>query len=96
MTNRKNMVSKILATFGVTALVAVGVVTPSAAATSKRVHHTRAYDARAYNAQASVALPRAVARQRTGGGYFAHGAPDDPPGSAFQTFGNDESMGLVR
>ena len=96
MTSRKNTVSRLLAAVGVTALVAVGTITPSlAATTTKRAHHARAYDARDYDARASAALPRSE-RQRSGGGYFAHGAPDDPPGSAFQSFGNDQEMGKVR
>jgi len=97
MTIRKNTVSRLLAAAGVTAVVAVGAVTPSLAASTKRAHHeraydaraydARAYDARAYDARASAALPRSVRRQPSGGGYYAHGAPDDPPGSAFQTWG---------
>jgi hypothetical protein len=54
---------------------------------TKNAHHTRAYDARAAHAEA---------RQPGGGRYFAHGAVDDPPGSAYQTFGSDQSNGLVR
>jgi hypothetical protein len=101
MISRMNTVSRLLAAVGITAVVAVGAATPSLAATTHRPHHAGAYDARAYDARAyderpSVALPRAEARQPSGGGYFAHGAPDDPPGSAFQTFGNDRSMGGVR
>lgn len=46
----------------------------------------------AYDARAQV-RPRAPART---GRYFARGAKDDPPGSAFQSFGNDQSMGKVR
>jgi hypothetical protein len=101
MTIRKNTVSRLLAAVGMTAVVVAGAVTPSSAASTKHARHAGAYDARAYDARAyagraSVALPRSVRRQRSGGGYFAHGAPDDPPGSAFQTFGNDRSMGMVR
>jgi hypothetical protein len=90
----KNTVSRLLAAVGVTAVLAVGAVTPSLAATTNRAHHARTYDARAYDARASVAQP--AFPQRAGGGYFAHGAPDDPPGSAFQSFGNAQSMGMVR
>jgi hypothetical protein len=101
MSIMKDTISRLLAAVGVTAVVVVGAVTPSLAASTKRAHHAPAYDARAYNAwayngRASGAAPRSVRRQRSGGGYFAHGAPDDPPGSAFQTFGNDQSMGMVR
>jgi hypothetical protein len=101
MTIRKDTVSRLLAAVGVTAVVVVGAVSPSLAASTKRAPHARAYDSRAYDAQAyagraSRGVPRSVWRQRSGGGYFAHGAPDDPPGSAFQTFGNDRSMGMVR
>jgi len=88
-----NTLSRSLAAIAVTAVLAVGAVTPSLAATTNRAHHSGAYDAQAYDAQA---LPRSELRQRSGGGYFAHGAPDDPPGSAFQSFGNDRSMGMVR
>jgi hypothetical protein len=94
MAIKKNTLLRLLASVAVTAVVAVGAVTPSLAATTNRAH-ARTYDARAYDAQASVALPRAE-HQRPGGGYFAHGAPDDPPGSAFQSFGNDQAMGMVR
>jgi hypothetical protein len=88
-----NTLSRSLAAIAVTAVLAVGAVTPSLAATTNRAHHAAAYDAQAYDAHA---LPRSEMRQRSGGGYFAHGAPDDPPGSAFQSFGNDRSMGMVR
>jgi len=94
MTSRKNTVSTLLASVGVAAVLAIGAVTPSLAATT-RIQHTRAYDARAYDAQAYAAVPRAERRQQSGGRYFAHGAPDDPPGSAFQSFGNDQAMGKV-
>jgi hypothetical protein len=94
MTSRKNTVSTLLASVGVAAVLAIGAVTPSLAAAT-RIQHTRAYDARAYDAQAYAGVPRAE-RQLSGGRYFAHGAPDDPPGSAFQSFGNDQAMGKVR
>ena len=87
MNIRKNTVSRLLAAVGVTAVLALGAVSPSLAASTKRAPHAQAYDARAYDARASAALQRSVPRQRSGGGYFAHGAPDDPPGSAFQTWG---------
>jgi hypothetical protein len=41
-------------------------------------------------------LPRNELRQRPGGGWFAHGEADDPPGSAFQDYGEDQSLGEVR
>jgi len=86
MTSRKNTISRVLAAVGVTAILAVGAVTPSSAATTGRGYtadHARAYHARA----------RAPARSRR---YFAHGARDNPPGSAFQSFGNAQSIGRVR
>jgi hypothetical protein len=92
MTIRKNTVSRLLAAVGMTAVVVVGAVSPSLAASTKHAHHARTYDSRAYDAQAydgraSAALPRSERRQPNTGGYYAHGAPDDPPGSAFQTWG---------
>jgi hypothetical protein len=95
MTIRKDTVSRLLAAVGVTAVVVVGAVSPSLAASTKRAHSARAYDARAYDARAYSGRAYSV-RQRRGGGYFAHGAPDDPPGSAFQSFGNARNMGMVR
>jgi hypothetical protein len=59
--------------------------------TDKRTVGRSAYTARAQAREQGRA--RAPARS---GGYFAHGAPDDPPGSAFQSFGNDQDMGKVR
>jgi hypothetical protein len=56
------------------------------------VPRVQTYDSGAYNAWAS-AVPRVEQRP---GAWFAHGAPDDPPGSAFQTYGVDQSMGYVR
>jgi hypothetical protein len=96
MTSRKNTISGLLAAVGVTAILAVGAATPSFAAKAHRGYQARAYDARAYDAWGYGARTRADARQRRGGGYFAHGAPDDPPGSAYQSFANDDEMGLVR
>jgi hypothetical protein len=75
-------------------VIATGAVTPLAAA-PHRTDHAQSYDARAYNAWAS-ARPRFERNQRPGGGWFAHGAPDNPPGSAFQSYGEDQSMGMVR
>jgi hypothetical protein len=97
MMSRKDRLSRLLAAVGMTAVLAVGAVTPSLAATTHRHYRADAYNARAYDARGSFVQPRAEQRQwNGGGGYFAHGAPDDPPGSAFQTFGNDRSMGGVR
>ena len=92
MTIRKNTVSRLLAAVGVTAVVVAGAVSPSLAASTKHAHYARTYDSRAYDAQAydgraSAAAPRSVRQQPNTGGYYAHGAPDDPPGSAFQTWG---------
>jgi hypothetical protein len=99
----KNTTSKVLAAAGPTAALAVGTVVPSSAGTNNRAHHSRAYGARAYSGRTIMQAPaydlRAygeVARKRNGGGYFAHGAPDDPPGSAYQSFGNNQSIGLPR
>jgi hypothetical protein len=101
MTSRKDTISGLFAAVGITAILAVGAATPSLAAKAHRGYHARAYggwgySARAYNAWGYGALPRSERRQRRGGGYFAHGARDNPPGSAFQSFGNDQEMGLVR
>jgi hypothetical protein len=94
MISSKNTITTLLAAAGLATVLAAGTVTPSLAA-----HHhaprAQTYDARAHRAWAS-ARPRFEQRQRSGGGWFAHGAPDDPPGSAFQTFGEDQSMGLAR
>jgi hypothetical protein len=95
MTIRKNTVSGLLAAVGLAAVVVAGAVTPSLAASTKRAHNARAYDARAYDARAYSGWASSRP-QRRGGGYFAHGAPDDPPGSAFQSFGNARNMGMVR
>jgi hypothetical protein len=57
------------------------------AAVTTNTRHIRAYDAR---------TARAQVRHPSGAGYFAHGAVDDPPGSAYQSFGNNQSNGLVR
>ena len=100
MTISKNTIATLLAAAGLATVVVTGAGTFSLAAT-ERTHHAyqsdsraynRTYDSRAYNAWAS-AVPRSEQRP---GAWFAHGAPDDPPGSAFQTFGVDQSMGLVR
>ena len=83
--------SRLFAAAGVAATLTLGAITPSLAAISHRTHAAtthRTYGERAYGAYAADPA-------RTGG-YFAHGAPDDPPGSAFQSFGNDQSMGMVR
>ena len=101
MISRKNTISRLLTAVGVTAILGVGAATPSLAAKAHRGYQARAYDARAYDAWGYDAWgygarTRADARQRRGGGYFAHGAPDNPPGSAFQSFANDQEMGLVR
>ena len=101
MISRKNTISTLLTAVGVTAMLAVAAATPSLAAKAHRGYQARAYDARAYDAWGYDAWgygarTRADARQRRGGGYFAHGARDNPPGSAFQSFGNAQSIGRVR
>jgi hypothetical protein len=78
---------------GVTTVLAAGAVTPSLAAMPHIRDHAQTHHARDYNAYAA-ARPRFGRNQRPGGGWFAHGAPDDPPGPAFQTFGIDQSMGF--
>jgi hypothetical protein len=111
MTSMTNRISRLATAFGVAAMLAGGVATPSLADsndggpffydagsngsawssdrgyTDERTVGRSAHDARA---QASE---HASARNDR---WFAHGAIDDPPGSAFQTFGNDQSMGMVR
>src|SRR3981189_2508979 len=92
MTIRTNTEPRLLAPVGVTAVVPAGPARPSLAASTKHAHHARTYDSRAYDAQAydgraSAALPRSERRQPHTGGYYAHGAPHNPPGSAFQTWG---------
>lgn len=100
MTISKNTLATLLAAAGVASVLVTAASTPSLAAT-KRFHqsqtyhsptYNRTYDSGAYNAWAS-AVPRSEQRH---GGWFAHGTPDDPPGSAFQTYGVDQSMGYVR
>jgi len=49
-----------------------------------------------YTARSQARSPAREQGPARTGGYFAHGAPDDPPGSAFQSFGNDQDMGKVR
>jgi hypothetical protein len=93
MTINKSTMATLLAAAGLATVFATGMVTPTLAAT-KHVQHARTYDSRAYNAYA--AQPRSERRQRPGGGWFAHGERDDPPGSAFQDYGIDQSMGMVR
>jgi hypothetical protein len=94
MNTNKNMITRIFLAAGVAAGLATGGITASLAATQP-ADHAQTYDARAYHAGAS-ARPRFERNQRPGGGWFAHGAPDDPPGSAFQSYGEDQSMGMVR
>ena len=99
MISMKSVTAKLFLAAGVSAILAVGAVTPSSAAsTTKRLNPARTYNA--YNAFASDPLPsRGLPRSLRQGpdpGYFAHGAPDSPPGSAYQSFGNNQDMGLVR
>ena len=72
MTIRKNTVSRLLAAVGMTAVVVVGAVSPSLAASTKHVHHARTYDARAYDARASAAVPRSVRQQPNTGSYMRY------------------------
>jgi hypothetical protein len=92
MTIKMNTLSRLLAAVGMTAVLAVAAAAPASAAKNTRAQ-ARAYDTSAY---ARYDLPRSVRRQGPTAGYFAHGAVDDPPGSAFQSWGNDTEMGLVR
>jgi hypothetical protein len=97
MTISKNTFATLLAAVGLATVLATGTITPSLAATSHihaPTYHARTYDSRAYNAWA--ATPRFERNQRPGGGWFAHGEADNPPGSAFQDYGEDQSMGMVR
>src|SRR5258705_12164304 len=79
MISRQNTISKLLAAVGMTAILAVGAVTPSSAATSHLDYHARAYDSRAYDSRGDDALPRSVARQRSGGGHVPNEAPAQHP-----------------
>jgi hypothetical protein len=93
MTTGKNTFATLFAAAGLATVLFTGIVTPSLAA-AKHTHHARTYDSRGYDARA--AAPRFGRNHRPSGGWFAHGERDDPPGAAFQDFGNDQSMGLVR
>ena len=93
MTSSKNTILTLVTTAGVAAVLVAGAGAPSPAV-AKHSHHTRTYYA-AYHARAS-ALPRYERRQRRGGGWFAHGERDNPPGAAFEDYGEDQSLGLVR
>jgi hypothetical protein len=91
MISSKRTITTLIAAAGLATVLAASTVTPSLAATH-HTHRARTYDSRAYNAWAS-AVPRS---ERRPGAWFAHGAPDDPPGSAFQSYGKDQSIGFVR
>jgi hypothetical protein len=92
MDARKNTIATIFAAIGVAAVLVTGIVTSSLAVTQ---HVDRKIHAGPYKSWAS-ARPRFEQNERPGGGWFAHGAVDDPPGSAFQSYGEDQSMGMVR
>jgi hypothetical protein len=84
---KKDTLLGLLASVAVTAIVAVGAVTPSLAATQTRVH-ARTYDAQAYDAQASVAL-RCHAPSVSGAAATSRTAPPTirraPPSSRLAT-----------
>jgi hypothetical protein len=95
MTISKNTIATLLAAAGVATVLAAGAVTPSLAAMPHIRDHVQTHHTRDYNANAS-ATPRFERNQRAGGGWFAHGEADDPPGAAFQDYGYDQSLGMVR
>ena len=91
--NTSNTFARLLAAAGIA--IAAGAVTPSLAARPHIPNPVQTHHGRAYNAHAS-ATPRFERNQRNGGGWFAHGEVDDPPGSSFQDYGFDQSLGMVR
>jgi hypothetical protein len=92
MTSSRNTIATLMAAAGVATVLVTGAATSPAAA--KHAHHARTNHA-AYHARAQ-ALPRYERRQRRGGGWFAHGERDNPPGAAFEDYGEDQSLGMVR
>jgi len=111
MTSVTNRISRLAAAFGVAAVLAGGAATPSLANSNdggpffyEPGGHGSAWSSdRSYTDERNVGRSahdaRAQAREHAparNDRWFAHGAIDDPPGSAFETFGNDQSMGMVR
>jgi len=111
MTSMTNKISKLAAAVGLAAILAGGVATPSLADSNDGGPFYYEPNSNGsvwsyypgYTDEASVAPSaydaRAQVRERAparNGRYFAHGATDDPPGSTFQSFGNDQAMGMVR
>jgi len=111
MTSVTNRISRLAAAFGVAAVLAGGAATPSLANSNdggpffyEPGGHSSAWSSdRSYTDERNVGRSahdaRAQAREHAparNDRWFAHGAIDDPPGSAFETFGNDQSMGMVR
>ena len=111
MTNMRNSLSRLAAAFGVAAMLAGGAATSAladsndggpffyepggnGAAWSSDRSYTEERTVRR-SARDARAQARQHARARSNR-WFAHGAIDDPPGSAFQSFGNDQSIGKVR
>jgi len=110
MTSMTNRISRLAAAFGVAAMLAGGAATPSLAYPNERQPfvefdtngsllssnsgyvNERAVGRSAHDARAQASKHAPARSDR----WFAHGAIDDPPGSAFETFGNDQSMGMVR
>jgi hypothetical protein len=111
MTSMTNRMSRLAAAFGVAAILAGAAATPALAdsndggpffyepggngsgwSSDRGYTGERTVERSARRARAQA---RGHARARSNR-WFAHGAIDDPPGSAFQTFGNDQSMGKVR
>ena len=90
----RKTIATIFAAMGVAAVLATGTITPSLGAT-RHVDQITAHHAGSDKSSASAG-PRFEENERPGGGWFAHGAVDDPPGSAFQSYGEDQAMGMVR
>jgi hypothetical protein len=107
MTSMMNRISRLAIAFGVAAILAGGAATPSLAESNdggpfsyepgsngSAWFSDRGYtDERTVGRSARDARAHAPARSDR---WFAHGAIDDPPGSAFQSFGNARNMGMVR
>ena len=112
MTSMTNRISRLAAAFGVAAVLAGGAATPSLAYMDEHpTYSPGGFDGagsvgssdRGYTDQRAVRQPAHHARAQASehaparnDRWFAHGAIDDPPGSAFQSYGNDQSMGMVR
>jgi hypothetical protein len=102
MTTKENTISKLTAAVGIAAIATLGSVTPSLATNSNdggpfvyeagaATGSVRSYD-RDYAASASAAAPGHRARTPAQGSSRGAQRADDPPGSAFQSWGNAGSQ----